>query len=115
MPTTEQRRLVYSLVPTKAIFRKIIDKNIDANISQNLFSIYLEKEIEICSINDCFMQLLSVSLKSRQHESELVDFKKGFTKTLKRIRRSVLEQTMNFFLLDGLKIDFVDVCIHICK
>ena len=54
------------------------------------------------------MQLLSVSLKSRPHESELVGFEKLWTKTLKSISRSVFEQNRNLFLLDRLQINFVD-------
>ena len=61
-----------------------------------------------------FHATLSVRL-SRPHEPELVGFAKLFTKTLTYISRSVFEQIVNFFLLDKLKINFVDVCIHICQ
>ena len=49
-----------------------------------------------CSLNDCFMQLLSVSLKSRPHEQELVGFEKLSTKTLKCINQSVFSATFCF-------------------
>ena len=48
---------------------------------------------------------LSVSLKSRPNDPELVGFEKLLTKTLRFISESVCEHII-FFLLDRLKINF---------
>ena len=63
------------------------------------------------------MQLLSFGLKSRHHETELVDFEKGFTKTLKCIRRSVqLSQLwISFFKIDWKLILWTSASIFVNK